>query len=152
MISQKAEDLPAAPNDGMQTLAFQAQIGNFAFGMPKSAFGWQVRAFGGKDNIGGANVGVFLRRVDGETLYGINTFADYESGKYGDFLRYGIGGELQSPYAAFAANYYLPITDDKHNGAKMHISQKGYDTNLAAKLTFRKKVVAIFINMRGYSM
>ena len=104
-------------------------IGAFAESQ-NSAFGWQVRAFGGKDNIGGANVGVFLRRVDGETLYGINTFADYESGKYGDFLRYGIGGELQSPYAAFAANYYLPITDDKHNGAQVAFSQKGYDANL----------------------
>ena len=45
-------------------------------------------------------------------------------------MRYGIGGELQSPYAAFAANYYLPITDDKHNGAQVAFSQKGYDTNL----------------------
>ena len=85
---------------------------------------------GGKDNIGGANAGIFFRRVDGETLYGINTFADYESGKYGDFLRYGIGGELQSPYAAFAANYYLPITDDKRQGANVAFSQKGYDANL----------------------
>ena len=112
----------------------QAQIGINVIGAfaesQSSAFGWQVRAFGGKDNIGGANVGVFFRRVDGETLYGINTFADYESGKYGDFLRYGIGGELQSPYAALAVNYYLPITDDKHNGAQVAFSQKGYDANL----------------------
>ena len=112
----------------------QAQIGMNIIGAfaesQNSAFGWQVRAFGGKDNIGGANVGVFFRRVDGETLYGINTFADYESGKYGDFLRYGIGGELQSPYAALAVNYYLPITDDKRQGANVAFSQKGYDANL----------------------
>ena len=112
----------------------KAQIGINIMGAftesQNSAFGWQVRAFGGKDNIGGANAGVFFRRVDGETLYGINTFADYESGKYGDFLRYGIGGELQSPYAAFAANYYLPITDDKRQGANVAFSQKGYDANL----------------------
>ena len=112
----------------------QAQIGINIMGAfaesQNSAFGWQVRAFGGKDNIGGANVGVFLRRVDGETLYGINTFADYESGDYGEFLRYGIGGELQSPYAALAVNYYLPITDDKRQGATVAFSQKGYDANL----------------------
>ena len=112
----------------------KAQIGINIMGAfaesQNSAFGWQVRAFGGKDNIGGANAGIFFRRVDGETLYGINTFADYESGKYGDFLRYGIGGELQSPYAAFAANYYLPITDDKRQGANVAFSQKGYDANL----------------------
>ena len=112
----------------------QAQIGINVIGAfaesQNSAFGWQVRAFGGKDNIGGANAGIFFRRVDGEILYGINTFADYESGKYGDFLRYGIGGELQSPYAAFAANYYLPITDDKRQGANVAFSQKGYDANL----------------------
>ena len=40
--------------------------------------------------------------LDGETLYGINRFADYEDGDYGEFLRYGIGGELQNPFAAFA--------------------------------------------------
>ena len=104
-------------------------IGAFAESQ-NSTFGWQVRAFGGKDNIGGANAGIFFRRVDGEILYGINTFADYESGKYGDFLRYGIGGELQNPFAAFAINYYLPITDDKHTGSTVAFSQKGYDANL----------------------
>ena len=55
---------------------------------------------------------------------------DYEKGKYGDFLRYGIGGELQNRYATFAANLYLPITDDKHNGATVAFSQEGYDANL----------------------
>ena len=104
-------------------------IGAFAESQ-NSAFGWQVRAFGGKDNIGGANAGIFFRRVDGEILYGINTFADYESGKYGDFLRYGIGGELQNPFSALAVNYYLPITDDKRQGATVAFSQKGIDANL----------------------
>ena len=112
----------------------KAQIGINIMGAfaesQSSAFGWQVRAFGGKDNIGGANAGVFFRRVDGEILYGINTFADYESGKYGDFLRYGIGGELQNPFSALAVNYYLPITDDKRQGATVAFSQKGYDANL----------------------
>ena len=64
------------------------------------------------------------------SLYGINSFVDYEKGKYGDFLRYGIGGELQNRYATFAANLYLPITDDKHNGATVAFSQEGYDANL----------------------
>ena len=50
--------------------------------------------------------------------------------KYGEFLRYGIGGELQNPFAAFAMNYYLPITDDKRRGATVAFSQKGYDANL----------------------
>ena len=36
------------------------------------------------------------------------SFVDYEDGDYGEFLRYGIGGELQNRYAAFAMNYYLP--------------------------------------------
>ena len=63
-------------------------------------------------------------------LYGINSFVDYEDGDYGEFLRYGIGGELQNRYAAFAMNYYLPITDDKHNGSTVAFSQKGYDANL----------------------
>ena len=104
-------------------------IGAFAESQ-NSAFGWQVRAFSAKDNGRGANAGIFFRRVDGESLYGINSFVDYEKGKYGDFLRYGIGGELQNRYVAFAANLYLPITDDKHNGATVAFSQEGYDANL----------------------
>ena len=57
-------------------------------------------------------------------LYGLNVFADYESGDYGEFLRYGIGGELQNPFSAFAINYYLPITDDKHTGSSCCIFTK----------------------------
>ena len=112
----------------------QAQIGMNIMGAfaesQNSAFGWQVRAFGAENTTKGANAGIFFRRVDGETLYGINSFADYEDGKYGEFLRYGIGGELQNPFAAFAMNYYLPITDDKRRGATVAFSQKGYDANL----------------------
>ena len=142
VLSQKAQDtlteLAAVKKADIQLQTplgnRQAQIGINVIGAfaesQNSAFGWQVRAFGGKDNIGGANVGVFLRRVDGEILYGINTFADYESGKYGDFLRYGIGGELQNPFSALAINYYLPITDDKRQGQLVAFSQKGYDANL----------------------
>ena len=87
-------------------------------------------AFGAENDTKGANAGIFFRRVDGESLYGINSFVDYEKGDYGEFLRYGIGGELQNRYVAFAANLYLPITDDKHNGATVAFSQKGYDANL----------------------
>ena len=141
-LSQKAEDtlteFAAVKKADVQLQTplgnRKAQIGINVIGAfaekQNSAFGWQVRAFGGKENIGGANVGVFFRRVDGEILYGINTFADYESGKYGDFLRYGIGGELQNPFSALAVNYYLPITDDKRQGQLVAFSQKGYDANL----------------------
>ena len=104
-------------------------IGAFAESQ-NSAFGWQVRAFGAENDTKGANAGIFFRRLDGESLYGINSFADYEDGKYGEFLRYGIGGELQNRFAAFAINYYLPITDDKGRGATVAFSQKGYDANL----------------------
>ena len=108
-------------------------IGAFAESQ-SSAFGWQVRAFGGKENIGGANAGVFFRRLENEWLYGLNVFADYESGKYGDFLRYGIGGELQNSFSALAVNYYLPITDDKRQGANVAFSQKGIDVNLRVNI------------------
>ena len=104
-------------------------IGAFAESQ-SHAFGWQVRVFGAENDTKGANAGIFFRRVDGESLYGINSFVDYEKGDYGEFLRYGIGGELQNKYAAFAANLYLPITDDKERGATVAFSQKGYDANL----------------------
>ena len=116
----------------------KAQIGINIMGAfaesQSSAFGWQVRAFGGKDNIGGANVGVFFRRVESGLLYGINVFGDYESGDYGDFWRYGIGGELQNRYGNLAANYYTPITDDKRKGATVMFSQEGYDFNLRVNI------------------
>ena len=141
-LSQKAEDtlteFAAVKKADVQLQTplgnRKAQIGINVIGAfaesQNSAFGWQVRAFGGKDNIGGANVGVFFRRVESGLLYGINVFGDYESGDYGDFLRYGIGGELQNRYGSLAANYYTPITDDKRKGATVMFSQEGYDFNL----------------------
>ena len=125
-------------------------IGAFAESQ-NSAFGWQVRVFGAENDTKGANAGIFFRRVDGESLYGINSFADYEKGDYGEFLRYGIGGELQNRYVAFAANLYLPITDDRGQGATVAFSQKGYDANLRInipQLDFLK-VVADYYHFDG---
>ena len=142
VLSQKAQDtLTEFAAVKKADVQLQTQLGNRkgqiaaniigAFAESQnSAFGWQVRAFGAENDTKGANVGIFFRRVDGESLYGINTFADYEKGDYGEFLRYGIGGELQNRYVAFAANLYLPITDDKHTGSTVAFSQKGYDANL----------------------
>ena len=142
VLSQKAEDtLTEFAAVKKADVQLQTQLGNRqgqvaaniigAFAESQnSAFGWQVRVFGAENDTKGANAGIFFRRVDGESLYGINTFADYEKGNYGEFLRYGIGGELQNRYASFAMNYYLPITNDKHNGAQVAFSQKGYDANL----------------------
>ena len=141
-FSQKAEDtLTEFAAVKKADIQLQTQLGNRqgqiaanvigAFAESQnSAFGWQVRVYGGENDSKGANAGIFFRRVDGESLYGINSFVDYEKGNYGEFLRYGIGGELQNRYASFAMNYYLPITDDKHNGAQVAFSQKGYDANL----------------------
>ena len=141
-LSQKAEDtLSEFAAVKKADIQLQTQLGNRqgqiaanvigAFAESQnSAFGWQVRFYGGENDSKGANAGIFFRRVDGESLYGINSFVDYEKGNYGEFLRYGIGGELQNRYASFAMNYYLPITDDKHNGAQVAFSQKGYDANL----------------------
>ena len=142
MLSQKAEEtLTEFAAVKKADIQLQIQLGNRkgqiaanvigAFAESQnSAFGWQVRAFGAENDTKGANAGVFFRRLDGESLYGINSFVDYEKGDYGEFLRYGIGGELQNRYASFAMNYYLPITDDKHNGSTVAFSQKGYDANL----------------------
>ena len=142
MLSQKAQDtLTEFAAVKKADVQLQTQLGNRqgqiaaniigAFADSQShAFGWQMRVYGGENDSKGANAGIFFRRLDGESLYGINTFADYEKGDYGEFLRYGIGGELQNRYASFAMNYYLPITDDKHNGSTVAFSQKGYDANL----------------------
>ena len=142
MLSQKAEEtLTEFAAVKKADVQLQTQLGNRkgqiaanvigAFAESQnSAFGWQVRVYGGENDSKGANAGIFFRRLDGESLYGVNSFMDYEKGDYGEFLRYGIGGELQNRYVAFAANLYLPITDDKHTGSTVAFSQKGYDANL----------------------
>ena len=95
------------------------------------AFGWQVRAYSGESKTKGANAGIFWRRVEGESLYGVNIFGDYEKGEYGEFVRYSIGGELQNAFVSFAANYYVPITDEKSvNSTLVAFSREGYDANL----------------------
>ena len=104
-------------------------IGAFAESQ-NSAFGWQVRAFGAEDGGKGANVGVFYRNIVDYTKIGINSFVDYEDGDYDGFYRASIGGEISASKYSFAANYYLPITDDKRGGGKVAFSQKGYDANV----------------------
>ena len=95
------------------------------------AFGWQVRGYGGESKTKGANAGIFWRRVEGESLYGVNVFGDYEKGEYGEFVRYSIGGELQNAFVSFAANYYVPITDERSiNSTLVAFSREGYDANL----------------------
>ena len=95
------------------------------------AFGWQVRAYSGESKSKGGNLGIFWRRIENEVLYGANLFGDYEKSKYGEFLRYGIGGEVQNAYVSFAANYYAPITNEKSvNSTLVAFSREGYDANL----------------------
>ena len=91
-LSQKAQDtLTEFAAVKKADIQLQTQLGNRqgqiaaniigAFAESQnSAFGWQVRVFGAENDTKGANAGIFFRRVDGESLYGINTFADYEKG------------------------------------------------------------------------
>ena len=105
-------------------------VGAFADSQ-SSAFGWQVQAYSGESKSKGGNLGIFWRRIENEVLYGANLFGDYEKSKYGEFLRYGIGGEVQNAYVSFAANYYVPITNEKSvNNTLVAFSREGYDANL----------------------
>ena len=141
-LSQKAEEtlteFAAVKNAEVN---FQTSLGNRkgqlginligAFAESQNhGIGWQVRAFGGQNDTKGMNAGIFYRRVQNDLLYGINAFADYEDGDNGSFLRYSIGGELQNRYGALVANYYTPITGDKHTGEQVAFSREGYDFNL----------------------
>ncbi|MGI9337269.1 MAG: inverse autotransporter beta domain-containing protein, partial [Gammaproteobacteria bacterium] len=95
------------------------------------AFGWQLRAYGGEDDVKGANAGVFYRKMEKGALFGANAFLDYEDGDYGDFSRFGFGGEVQHVFANFAANYYLPLTDEQNvNSTLAAFSREGYDAKL----------------------
>ena len=105
-------------------------VGAFA-DSESSAFGWQVRAYSGESKSKGGNLGIFWRRIENKVLYGANLFGDYEKSKYGEFLRYGIGGEVKNAYVSFAANYYVPITNEKSvNSTLVAFSREGYDANL----------------------
>ncbi len=95
------------------------------------AFGWQLRAYAAEGGDKGGNVGLFYRQISGGILYGANAFLDYEDGDYGDFSRYGFGGELSHSIFALAANYYIPQTDDrKINATVAAFSREGYDAKL----------------------
>ncbi|MGI9338620.1 MAG: inverse autotransporter beta domain-containing protein, partial [Gammaproteobacteria bacterium] len=70
---------------------------------------------------------------------------DYEDGDYGDFLRYGIGGELSNSVFALAANYYAPQTDDrKINATVAAFSREGYDAKLRLNAPGYREVKAAF--------
>ncbi|MGI9338615.1 MAG: inverse autotransporter beta domain-containing protein, partial [Gammaproteobacteria bacterium] len=95
------------------------------------ATGWQLRAYGGGEDSKGVNAGVFYRQINnGNVLYGVNAFADYEDGNYGNFLRYSFGGEIRNTLFAINANYYLPETESRPvgNGARAY-SRRGFDLN-----------------------
>ncbi len=99
----------------------------------KYAIGWQAHIYAAEGENKGASGGIFYRRIQNNILYGVNAFADYERHQYGDFYRYGIGGEVQNQHIAFGANYYAPLTDDIPINAAASVvafSRKGYDANL----------------------
>ena len=104
-------------------------IGAFAE-RQNNAFGWQVRVYGAQQDGKGFNAGVFYRHITDNVLIGANAFVDYENHKLGNFYRYSIGGELQNQYGSFAANYYVPITDEKRKDGGVIFSRKGYDAKL----------------------
>ncbi|MGI9337174.1 MAG: inverse autotransporter beta domain-containing protein, partial [Gammaproteobacteria bacterium] len=107
------------------------------------AFGWQLRAYAAEGGDKGGNVGLFYRQTGGGILYGANVFGDYEDGDYGDFLRYGIGGELSHSVFSLAANYYIPQTDNRLvNATVAAFSREGYDAKLRLNAPGYKEVKA----------
>ena len=141
-LSQKAEDtLSEFAAVKKAEVNFQTPLGNRqgqlginligAFAEKhNNAFGWQVRVYGGEKSSKGANAGIFYRRFNGDILFGGNVFLDYEDNDLGTFSRYSIGGEAQNKYGSFAANYYVPITDEKRKDGGVIFSRKGYDAKL----------------------
>ena len=142
VLSQKAEDtLTKFAAVKKAEVNFQTSLGNRkgqlginligAFAERQNgAFGWQVRVYGAQQDGKGFNAGVFYRRLSGDILFGANAFVDYENHKLGNFYRYSIGGEAQNRYGSFAANYYVPITDEKRKDGGVIFSRKGYDAKL----------------------
>ena len=142
MLSQKAEDTlnqfaavkKAEVNFQTSLGERKGQLGINLIGAfaerQNNAFGWQVRVYGAQQDGKGFNAGVFYRHITDIALFGANAFVDYENHKLGNFYRYSIGGELQNQYGSFAANYYVPITDEKRKDGGVIFSRKGYDAKL----------------------
>ena len=142
VLSQKAEDaLSEFAAVKKAEVNFQTSLGNRkgqlginligAFAeRQNNAFGWQVRVYGAQQDGKGFNAGVFYRHITDIALFGANAFVDYENHKLGNFYRYSIGGEAQNQYGSFAANYYVPITDEKRKDGGVIFSRKGYDAKL----------------------
>ena len=113
----------------------QAQLGIDVIGAISEradrAVGWQMHIYVADGEDKGASGGLFYRRIQNEVSYGVNVFADYEKHEYGDFYRYGVGGEIQNRYVGFAANYYIPLTEEQRiNSTLVAFSREGYDANL----------------------
>ena len=142
MLSQKAEDTlsefaavkKAEVNFQTSLGERKGQLGINLIGAfterQNNAFGWQVRVYGAQQDGKGFNAGVFYRKITDNALIGANAFVDYENHKLGNFYRYSIGGEAQNQYGSFAANYYVPITDEKRKDGGVIFSRKGYDAKL----------------------
>ena len=153
-LSQKAEDtLNQFAAVKKAEVNFQTSLGNRqgqlginligAFAESQNhGIGWQVRVYGAQQDGKGFNAGVFYRHITDSALFGANAFVDYENHKLGNFYRYSIGGEAQNKYGSFAANYYVPITDEKRKDGGVIFSRKGYDAKLRLNIPNAKFIKA----------
>ena len=96
--------------------------------------GWQLRAYAAEHSAKGLNTGLFYRRVVGESLAGVNVFADYEDGDDGDFWRWSIGGDVKSRLGELSANHYFAITDAQMVGGENVYTREGYDVDFAVRI------------------
>lgn len=89
------------------------------------------------------NFGFVARRDFGGALGGVNIFWDYESP--GDFLRAGVGGELQSRHALLNANLYAPLTETEDE-----YSAGGYDAALKIRAPHYPNISAVLEHSRFF--
>ncbi|MGI9337358.1 MAG: inverse autotransporter beta domain-containing protein, partial [Gammaproteobacteria bacterium] len=104
---------------------------------------WQLRGFAAAADRGG-NVGVFYRFVHKEDLLGFNVFADYHNERdAGGFWRWSAGGEYQSRYGGFSANYYDAISDSRRlPGDIVAYTRGGWDAEVALRAPMTDGVYA----------
>ena len=96
--------------------------------------GWQLRAYAAEHSAKGLNTGIFYRRVVGESLAGVNVFADYEDGDDGDFWRWSIGGDVKSRLGELSANRYFAVTDAQTINDENVYTREGYDVDVAVRI------------------
>ena len=127
--SQVDVQLPLGDRPGSTGISFTGAF----FDNTRNMLGWQLRGHAGQKAFGsgsspkshkGGSFGFIYRSAsvgrgafsvghDGQGLWGLNSFIDYENRYKEEFARWSAGAEARTPWVSFYGNIYRAITSPK---------------------------------------